>query len=758
MMNGFFINLPLAAITMSFCLGCGANGSGTPEPTPAVDLVDPFIGSGGHYFGFGSAFMGACRPHGMAKPGPDTSKENGAAAFHHFSGYHFDDDYVHGFSQVHIHGTGAPDYGALLLMPTSGFSAEKTGERGYRSRFSKSTEQAEPGYYAVTLDDHGIRAELTATERCGLYRFSYAADETEPVLIVDPSHALPDCEVADAELAATETGGGVHGWLQYQGALTGRSGGFRLYYEMRFSRPAQGWTAWVGQDLSEGSQSVVGPEVGMAFSFSPNAEPLLVTVGLSYVDLDGARANLAAEIPDRDFERVRDEAREAWAAELARVEIQGGTGDEQEIFYTAVYHAFLTPTLFTDVDGRYTGFDEQIHQAEGFTYYTDFSLWDTYRTVHPLFVLVAPDRQRDMVESLLAMYRQGGHLPKWPAGTGYTGCMIGTPADVTIADTYIKGITDFDVETAYDAVVANATTAQPSGGRAEVERYVELGYLPADEVDGSAARTLEFGVADAAIAAWAAALGRADDAAAFAERSGGYRHLWDPELRFLRGRNADGAWFEGDSDFNELDWNAPYYVEGNAWHYLWLVPHDPAGLAELFGSAEAMAEKLEAFFATPEPEDPLGEFLPPNYYWHGNEPDIHAAYLFDELGRPERTQHWVRHVLATRYGAGPDGLAGNDDCGTLSSWYVFSASGFYPSAGQTRYWIGSPVFERVVFHLGDDRTFEIEAKDASAENLYIQAARLNGQDLDRPWFEHGEIAAGGELVLQMGPEPSGWGR
>jgi len=721
--------------------------------------VDPFIGSGGLYFGYGSAFVGPSRPWGLAKPGPDTVGDLGMVAFHHFSGYHPDDTLLHGFSQVHISGTGAVDYGALLLVPSLGFDASKVRESGYRTRMDKASEEAAPGYYAVALPELGVRAELTATERVAVHRYTFPAGAGEPVLILDASHALPDCHVSDARVEVAGDGRTASGFVHYHGALTGRSGGFRLHFVLELSRATSGWTAFEGGVLSDGAPLAAGAEAGVAFRFGPLDGPLTVKIGLSYVDAEGARANLAAEAAGRGFDELRDEARRAWSEALGRVRVAGGSQADRTRLYTALYHALLHPTRVGDADGRYTGFDLQVHQAEGFAYHTDFSLWDTYRVLHPLLVILFPEAQRDMLRSLLAMKAQGGFLPRWPAATGYTGCMIGTPADVVFADSYLKGVDDFDVEAAFQAVVENAARPMDRIGRPGVARYLELGYVPADEFGGSAALTLEYGVADGAIAAWAEVLGRPEEAAAFRARSQGYRLLWDPQTRFLRGRNADGSFaVDADGGFNPLDWAAPYYVEGDAWQYSWLAPHDPAGLVGLFPEPAAAAEKLEAFFATPEPDDPLNEFLPRRYYWQGNEPDIHAAYLFNDAGRPDLAQYWVRQVLATSYGTGVDGLPGNDDLGTMSAWFVFSAAGFYPSAGQESYWIGSPLFERLVLEPEPERRLEVRALGASPTRLYVGAAHLNGRRLDAPRFSHRDIQGGGRLDLDLQAEPSTWGR
>lgn len=750
----------IAPVILALLLAACGEDSPPVDDTPPVDLVNPFIGSGGHYWEFASVFPGATRPFGMAKPGPDTCPSfDPCFEFHHFGGYHYDDDQIHGFSQVHISGTGGVDYGALLLMPTVGFDAEKTTESKYLSTFSKENEAASPGYYSVRLDDHGILAELTASDRCACHRYTYPSGAADAYVIVDVSHAIVTCEVSAAHLDVDAAAGEISGWLHYHGSLTGRSGGFRLYFSAVFDQTLVDWTAWRDMELLEEATTAEGVDVGVAVAVD-TTDPVEVQIGLSYVDVEGARKNRQAELEGQDFDSVHAAARQAWVEALDLVTIKGGTREERIKFYSALYHAMLHPTLFCDVDGRYTGFDKRVHTADGFLYYTDFSMWDTYRNVHSLFDLIIPGRQRDMVISLIRMYEQGGSLPKWPAATGYTGCMIGTPADIVISETYQKGITDFDVETAYAAMKEHATGPVPHAGRSGIEHYLTLGYVPADQVGGSVSRTQEFCIADAAIAALARALGKTRDAADFSARSQNYRNHWDPNTGFMRGKNQDGSWVEPDEEFDPLDWNLDYYTEGDAWQYLWLAPHDPQGLLDLFGSADAMGDKLEAFFATPEP-DPGGlppEWIPPRYYWHGNEPDIHAAYLFNEVGRPDRAQHWVRHILETRYHAEAAGIPGNDDLGTMSAWYVFSSSGFYPVAGLAHYYIGSPLFEEITFQLGGGKTLVVKAKNADEENKYIQSAGLNGQPLDTPRFDHRDIKDGGVLELRLGAKPSDWGK
>lgn len=740
-----------------------AGCAGTSQPvdqTPPVDLVNTFIGSGGTYWGFGSVFPGASMPFGMAKPGPDTCPSSGACfEFQHFGGYDYADDMLFGFSQVHISGTGGTDYGALLFVPTLGFDDNKIDEAHYSSLFSKENEQASPGYYSTVLDDHGIEVELTASKHGAFHRYSFPAGSADGYVIVDLSHALINCSVSDAQLDVDAASGEISGSLLYSGSLTGRSGGFRLFFSAVFDTPPAHWTVWQDGELHDDQAIAAGTDVGVALAVDSSA-PVEVRIGLSYVDVEGARKNRVTELDGKSFDDVHAAARTAWADKLALVTIEGGTHDQRVEFYSALYHAMLHPTLFSDSDGRYTGLDKQIHTTDGFGYYTDFSMWDTYRCVHSLFDLIVPDCQRDMLVSLVKMAEQGGSLPKWPAGTSYTGCMIGTPADMIISESYQKGITDFDVQAAYAAILAHATGPADHADRAGIEQYISLGYVPADQVGGSVSRTEEYSIADAAIAALANELGETADAAEFTARSKNYRNHWDPNTGFMRGKNADGSWVEADADFDPLDWGASYYTEGDAWQYLWLAPQDPHGLLELFGSADAMGDKLEEFFSSPEP-DTGGippEYIPPRFYWQGNEPDIHAAYLFNEVGRPDRAQHWVREIMKTRYGPLADGIPGNDDLGTMSSWFVFSSSGIYPIAGTTRYYIGSPLFTKTTYLLANGKTLVIEARGADDQNEYVQSAKLNGQPLDVPWFDQSNIENGGVLELRMGPAPSDWGK
>ena len=741
--------------------------AGPVVPERMVDLVRPLVATGGIGFGVGSGVPGPKAPFGMIHPSPDGTGEMGIPPYH-CGGYHASDDTILGFSQTHLYGVGIPDYGFIPLMPTAGpLDASMTAEGAYASAFAKEDEEAHPAYYGVTLADHGVLAELTATTRAAHHRYTFppGVPAGERLVVMDLAHAAPDCSVSDGALVVSEGGAALEGWVRGVGGFTGRYGGLPVYFVARFDRPPQAWATWAGEDFGPGVGAREGADTGALLAFD-GAEVVEVQIAISFVDVDGARANLDAEMPAWDFDGTRQATEDAWEQELSVVRVEGGTPDERSILATALYHAFMMPNVFTDTDGAYRGFDKEVHQAEGFVYYSDFSMWDTYRTEHPLLALLQPARARDMMVSLLTMAEQGGGLPKWPQGIGYTGCMVGSPAHIVLADAYLRGVTGFDAHAALAQMAIEASGQLPPGTsaprRSGIEAYLAKGYVDIEASGGSVARTMEYAIADFAISRLAEALGEYDQAALFGPRGANYRNLWDAETAFFRGRHADGSW----ADLDPLVWES-YYTEGTAWQYLWLAPHDIDGLVDLFGSPEALVAKLETFFDEGRAEleyrrahvedEPVLQVLPPEYYWHGNEPDIHAAYIFARAGRPELTQRWVRWIAETLYGTGPDGIAGNDDCGTLSAWYVWSAMGLYPIAGDDLYLVGAPLFPHIEADLADG-TLVVDAPGASAANPYVQSVTVDGAPLDEPWFRHALISGGATLVFEMGPEPSAWGR
>jgi predicted alpha-1,2-mannosidase len=545
------------------------------------------------------------------------------------------------------------------------------------------------------------------------------------------------------------------------GKFSKRYGGLKVHFVARFNRPFHDFATSTGETETPRQAVASGDDLGVNLGFQPEEPSRVIelTLAISYVSIENARANLEHEAAKKSFDQVLTEAVAQWEEKLARIQIWGGSARQRMTFRTALYHSLQMPTAFGDVNSEYLGFDRQIHRAAGFTYYTDMSLWDTFRTVHPLFNLIARREQRDMVVTLLKMAEQGGYLPRWPSGAGYTGSMFGTPADIVIAESYLKGIQDFDVESAYRFMKKTALGPVPAGspfsGRVGVEHYLNHEYCPADLMKKSVASTIEYSYADQAIARLAQALGHRDDAIVFQHHGRFYRNLWNPETHFFQPRDSQRKFL---AEFKPemltyADAAGKFthaYVEGSAWQWRWGVPSDAAELVSLFKNREFFVQELEQFFA----RSPAGVGLNPNaFYWHGNQPDLYAAYLFNYANRPDLTQKWVRWILETKYGDRENGLDGNDDGGTLSAWYVLSSLGLFPTAGTDRYEITSPLWERAEIQLQDQK-LTILADNAAPNHPYIQKAWLNDKPLDRYWIQHADIARGGTLRFEMGPQPA----
>lgn len=737
----------------------------TAEPTRVEDplaYADPRIGSGGFGFANGSAFPGAAAPFGLAKVGPDTRGPYDTINFLHYSGYWAGDDQVRMFSHLHLHGTGATDYGVLGVMPIDAFEDSRFSAPGYESSFDKATETASPGYYAVTLDRGSIRSELTATRHAAHHRHGYPAGTKEGHVVFDLDHHLSGGEVTQAEFTLEPEAQRIRGKLHHVGGMSGGFGGYDVFFDARTRAPWKAARVWSNGAAPAEGVSGSGTKVGFALSFDLGADAAVeLRVGLSFVSLENATENLEAEIPGWDFDGTRAKTAAAWGDLLGRMTIWGGTETERRMFYSSLYRAFLMPTASSDVDGRYRyGGEERI--AEGFSFLTDQSLWDTYRTVTPLYSLVAPEAALDTVRSLHAMAEISGFYPKWPIATGEAGTMIGASADVVLADSYIKGVTEFDAEGAYEiARRAAADTADPPGGRGgrnHAVPYMQHGYVPAS-IGRSASHTLEYAHNDLALGLFARALGKADDAAMFTERAKNHRNLFDPVTGFIRARDESGVFVEDPYNPYSL---SDHYAEANGWHSLW-AQHDIPGIAELLGGQEPFVAKLQRFFdesvtdLEQRPiEDTFASGAPRNAYWHGNEPDIHAAYGFAQVGRADLTQKYIRWVAKAHYNDGPGGLPGNDDGGTLSSWYLFTAAGFYPIPGTDRYILGAPFFPRLEI-LVRGATLVVEAPAVSDENIYVQSVTWNGKTLDNPEILHGDLAQGGTLRFEMGPSPGPFG-
>jgi predicted alpha-1,2-mannosidase len=734
--NLFTLTFLLFTLTFSLTLPSCRQPARSSAESDLARFVNPFIGTGGH----GHTYPGAATPFGMVQLSPDTRLDGWDGC----SGYHFTDSIVYGFSHTHLSGTGVSDYGDILLMPYIGatlFHNGADGQPGYASAFDKNTEKASPGYYAVQLDKYSIGAELSATPRTGMHRYTYPAADTAGILL-DLVHRD---EVLDAAL-----------WVRNDHEIEG----YRIsrawaeeqhvYFVARFSRP-------IAHYLFDGlpgaaSDSLRGQSVKAAFRFAPSAEPLVVQVAISAVDMAGARNNLVAEDARHDFDAVSAEARNAWNRQLEKIRIKTRSDDESAIFYTALYHASLQPNLFTDADGRYRGLDRDIHQAEGYTHYTVFSLWDTYRAAHPLYNIIEPERSRDFVRTFLSQYAQSGELPVWELAGNETYCMIGYHAASVIADAWVKGIRDFDAHLALEAMTATAN--QDKFGK---RHYREYGFVPAEEEAESVSKTLEYAYDDWCIAQMAHELEDQMTYEEFMRRAQSYQNLFDPETGFFRARRNQ-SWI---TPFVPAEVNY-HFTEANAWQYGYYVPQDVEGWMELLGGRESAAQKLDALFeasseTTGRDQADITGLI--GQYAHGNEPSHHIAYLYNFCGQPWKTQQRVQEIMATQYANAPDGLSGNEDCGQMSAWYIFSALGFYPvTPGSTDYIIGSPRVQAAEIMLADGKTFRISVKNGGPDSPYIQSVKLNGKDHAPSFLRHDDIIAGGVLEFNMGAKPNTeWG-
>ncbi len=730
----------------------------------AFGSVDPFIGTAGE----GHTYPGATVPFGMVQLSPDTRIQPREKAYGWAAGYRHDDRSIVGFSHTHFSGSGHSDLGDVLLMPVAPGAGLERGDpdkpgSGYTSRFGHDDERAEPGYYAVTLDDPKVRAELTASTRVGVHRYTFPANQPARVLL-DLRTSLYDYpgKISWSRLRVRDDGT-VTGFRETRGWAPGR----QLYFAMRFSRPLtahelhntekdiayKGFAPPAANAPGERAQ-IEGRQLVGTFDFGTLKAPLVVSVAISSVSEAGAIANLAAEVPDLDFDRVRAEARKQWTEALSVLDIQAPAHARRSA-YTALYHSLLGPTLFMDADGQYRGSDNAVHRAEGFNHYSTFSLWDTYRALHPLLTLVQPEkRNSDFINSLLAHQQHSayGMLPVWSFHGQETWCMIGYHAVPVIADAYLKGIGGFDADKALQAMVATANYGPYDG----IAQYRELGWVPIDEEGEAASKTLEYAFDDWTIARMAEAMGRKDVQATFDKRAGNWRHAFDADSGFMRARKRDGS-FRTPFDPSASGYGSDY-TEGNAWQYSWYVPQDVAGLARAHGGSDKLLARLDQVFdAKVDPavfehmEDITGLI---GWYAHGNEPSHHVAYLYAHAGQPWRTQARLKQIMDTQYADRPDGLAGNDDLGQMSAWYVFTALGFYPVApGSGEYIIGRPFLPKASLHLPNGNTFTITTDGLEQGHGYIGAVTLNGKPLQRAFLRHAEILAGGELhfTLQAAP-------
>lgn len=726
------------AVVFLLCASCGGSqGDGSPKDAPLAGLVDPFIGT----LNDGQTFPGAVVPWGMASASPhnarrslvDSLSGNGANA-----GYLFGESELFGFGVAHLSGVGCPALGAPVLVPVLG--EPPTSRDEYGSAYDN--EQAHAGYYEVELTPSRIRAELTATPRAAALRFSFPKGQARS-LLVDTGRGLSVVQDAgDVRVVGPDLIEGSVGW----GLFCVTTGGGRLYFSLKVDAPAT--ERGVIQDgVLTSAQEGEGDAV--AFLRYADDAPQTVTawVGLSWVSVDNARDNREAEA--QAFDEARDAAARAWQAVLGRIEVTGGSASDRTRFYTALYHALIHPSVVNDVNGDYPRFErDEVGNVSGENRYTVFSLWDTYRTVHPLLTLVYPEVQLQMLRTMADMTLSAAAPPKWELGANEVQMMVGDSAAIVFADSYQKGLTDFDAETTYDVL---RTAATDPGHRPAVDDYLALGYVPMERTEawGPVSTTLEYALADWSLAQLAESLGREEDVPALLTRATSYRTLFDGETLTLRPKNMNGSFlspFNPDAEQTpgDLRLGGPGYVEGTAWNYAFFAPHDVDGLVALFGEA-AFVERLQWVFDT-------------DRFAMWNEPDIHYPYLFTYVGEAARTQRAVRETMARYFTTEPGGIPGNDDTGTLSAWFVFSAMGFYPALpGAPEYRLGSPLFDRVTIHLSPSHhtgeTFILEATGNGAEVFYVTEAELNGSPIAESVLQHRDITEGGTLRLQMSTSP-----
>ena len=723
--------------------------------------IRPFVGTQGE----GNTFPGPSAPFGMVQISPDTDTTNWDTD----SGYEYSDPTIQGFSLTHLTGTGCPDLGDFLFVPQVGEPKLVAGrkdhpEEGYQSTFLHADESASAGYYKVKLQKSGVTAELTAGERAGILRFTFPASE-EASILTDLSHIIGPWKVAESRVRiednSTITGFHlINGWAKER----------YLYFAARYSRPfddteiiSAGKPVIYNTYRFRSDKEAAGTNLQFIARYKTReGEAIQVKVAVSAVSAADALENLDVEIPGWDFDKVLQETRAQWDRVLAKIQIEG-TEEQKETFYTSLYHASLAPNLYEDVNGRYRGFDQNIHRARGFTEYSVFSLWDTFRAEHPLLTLIQSQRDADMINSLLAHYDQSvDHLlPMWELQGNETWCMIGYHAVPVIVDGYFKGVKGFDAQHAYAAIKSTALNPDYDS----VAAYAKLGWVACDKEDESLSKTLEYAYDDWCIAQMAKALGKTDDYHEFMKRAANYKNVYDPDLGWMRPKDSQGNWrapfdphaFGGGTNLNDV-------TEATSSQYSWFVPQDVPGLIALMGGNEKFVEKLDSLFDA-KPSKVFTDNMSADdlrgcigEYWHGNEPSHHVIYLYCYAGQPRKAAERLHQVVATQYGSQPGSLCGNDDCGQMSSWYLFTCLGFYPVCPASDYYvIGAPQIPKAVMHLSNGKKLTMTAENISDQNIYVQSVRVNGRIWDSPFLPCREVKNGGKIEFNMGPQPSLWG-
>jgi predicted alpha-1,2-mannosidase len=726
-------------VVLSALGACTTSNQSSQTSIDYTQLVNPFIGTDFT----GNTYPGAQAPFGMVQLSPD----NGLAGWDRISGYFYPDSTIAGFSHTHLSGTGAGDLYDVLFMPVTLPYNEAQGELGIHSKFSHNDEEASAGYYRVKLQDYNINVELTATPRCGVQRYTFP--KAESMVILNLKKAMNWDFTMDSQIEVVDSCN-IRGYRFSEGWARGQ----KLYFATRFSRPFK------SVEMDEAEIKLKGEKVGTSkiarFMFdTEEGEQVTIVTALSGVSMEGAVKNLNTEAPHNDFDQYVAAAKADWNKQLQRIEVAGGNDDDRVNFYTALYHSMIAPTIYSDVDGKYYGPDKQVHQADGWVNYSTFSLWDTFRAAHPLFTYTEPERVGDMVKSFIAFYEQNGRLPVWNFWGSETDMMIGYHAVPVIVDAYLKGIGNFDAEKALEACVATANIDEYRG----IGSYKKNGYIPYNVTDQyntenwSLSRTLEYAFDDFCIAEMAQKMGKTELANEFYKRSQNYRNVFNPATGFMQPIDDKGVF---QPNFNPDEYTA-HICESNAWHYFWSVQHDIKGLVSLTGGQDKFAAKLDSMFTyIPAGNEELPIFSTGmiGQYAHGNEPSHHVIYLYNKVRQPWKAQKYAAQVMHDLYFNAPAGLCGNEDCGQMSAWYVFSAMGFYPvNPVSGEYEIGSPLFPEMRLNLGNGKTFTVLAPNVSRENIYIQSVKVNGQPYDKSYITHQQIMDGATIEFEMGNQP-----
>ena len=744
------MNLKLLPFLLVTALLPGCNKSDTATFS-LTSYVNPMIGTSGH----GHTFPGATVPFGMVQLSPDTYNEG----WDWCSGYHYSDNSIMGFSHTHLSGTGRGELLDVLMMPTTGSVKFEPGARenpgsGYRSRFSHQNEIAKAGYYSVMLDDYQIKAELTATKRAGFHRYSFEKDETGN-LIIDMAHSFKTDSILNGTIKIVNDTL-IVGSHRSKGWGEGTEKYFAehsVYFAARLSQPIKSASFLADGKVLENLKEIQGKFVktNLIFDLSKNKQ-LLIKVGISGVDVDGALKNVDTEIPDWNFDKVVQTADKDWNEILKTLQVNDPNQANKETFYTALYHSCVAPFTASDVDGRYMGFDHKIQKTKGFSMMTGLSLWDTFRAANPLYTVISPNKVSDIINSMLVQYEQYGLLPIWPLCNSETNCMIGYHSIPVIVDAYLKGIGGFDAEKAFEAMKKSAMQDD-----FDIQYLKKYNYIPRDLAPTmSVARTLEYAYDDYCIAMMAQKMGKTEDYNYFSKRGKAFENLLDTSIGFMRGKDSKGQ-FRADFDpYNAVNANSDF-IEGNSWQYTWFVPQDIPALINGMGGKVGFVSKLDTLFSVSSKLDkdtPMDVSGLIGQYAQGNEPSHHVAYLFNYGDAPWKTQERIHQIMTTLYSNKPDGLCGNGDMGQMSAWNVFSALGFYPvNPADGKYVFGTPQFAEVAINLPNNKIFTVMAKNLSGENIYIEKVLLNGNDYPKGYITHQQMLEGGTLEFQMGNKP-----